>query len=241
MGLLLLLSLGLAGVTLVRMRRAQARLTANQSLLRAQSERDPLTDLSNRRHFLSVMDQRTRERPTEGFEGALMMIDIDHFKNINDWHGHAAGDAVIVEVARRIRMAVRDTDLVVRWGGEEFLVFAPALPGGDLAQMAERVLRGIGGEPIETPEGPLRVTASIGFASFPLGGTAGPGLRLHWEQAVNWADMVLYKAKAEGRNCGVGITAVEAPNADMLAALLQDFDAACTNGQVQLRRLPGPT
>jgi diguanylate cyclase (GGDEF)-like protein len=240
-GALLLLSLALVGVTLVRMRRAQARLTANQSLLRAQSERDPLTDLSNRRHFLAVMDQRTREQPGEGFEGALMMIDIDHFKNINDWHGHAAGDAVIVEVARRIRAAVRDSDLVVRWGGEEFLVFAPALPGDDLAQMADRVLRGIGGDPVETPEGPLRVTASIGFASFPLGGAAGPGLHLHWEQAVNWADMVLYKAKAEGRNRGVGITAVEAPSADMLAALLQDFDAACMNGQVQLRQLPGPT
>lgn len=240
-GALLVLSLALVGVTLMRMRRAQARLTANQSLLRAQSERDPLTDLSNRRHFLAVMDQRTREHPGEGFEGALMMIDIDHFKNINDWHGHAAGDAVIIEVARRIRAAVRDTDLVVRWGGEEFLVFAPALPGEDLAQMADRVLRGIGGTPVETPEGPLRVTTSIGFASFPLGGGSGPALHLHWEQAVNWADMVLYKAKAEGRNRGVGITAVEAPNADMLAALLQDFDAACINGQVQLRQLPGPT
>ena len=241
MGALLLLSLGLVVVTLVRMRRAQARLTANQRLLRAQSERDPLTDLSNRRHFLAVMDQRTREQPDEGFEGALMMIDIDHFKNINDWHGHAAGDAVIVEVARRIRAAVRESDLVVRWGGEEFLVFSPALPGEDLALMADRVLRGIGGETIDTPAGPLRVTASIGFASFPLGGAAGAELRLHWEQAVNWADMVLYKAKAEGRNRGVGITAVEAPNADMLASLLQDFDGACLNGQVQLRQLPGPT
>lgn len=243
-GALLLLSLALIGVTLVRMRRAQVRLTANQSLLRAQSERDPLTDLSNRRHFLAVMDQRASEADGKskaaGFQGALMMIDIDHFKNVNDRHGHAAGDAVILEVARRIRAAVRDTDLVVRWGGEEFLVFAPALPGDDLALMAERVLRGIGSQPIATPEGALRVTVSIGFASFPLGGTAGPGLRLHWEQAVNWADMVLYKAKAEGRNRGVGITAVEAPSADMLAALLQDFDAACLNGQVQLRQLPGP-
>ena len=240
-GALLLLSIALIGVTLVRMRRAQARLTANQSLLRAQSERDPLTDLSNRRHFLAVMDQRTREDRAEGFQGALMMIDIDHFKNVNDWHGHAAGDAVIVEVARRISAAVRDTDLVVRWGGEEFLVFAPSLPGADLAQMAERILRSIGSQPMDTPEGPLRVTASIGFASFPLGGSAGPGLHLHWEQAVNWADMVLYKAKAEGRNRGVGITAVDAPDADMLAALLQDFDAACMNGQLQLRQLPGPT
>ncbi|MGM9481737.1 diguanylate cyclase [Roseateles sp. NT4] len=239
-GALLLLSVALVGVTLVRMRRAQARLTANQSLLQAQSERDPLTDLSNRRHFLAVMDEGARESRGEGFVGALMMIDIDHFKNVNDWHGHAAGDTVIVEVARRIKAAVRDTDLVVRWGGEEFLVFAPALPGDDLALMAERILRGIGGQPVETGEGPLRITASIGFASFPLGGTAGAGLRLHWEQAVNWADMVLYKAKAEGRNRGVGISAVDAPDTPALAAMLQDFDAACMNGQVQLRQLPGP-
>ncbi len=239
-GALLLLSLALIGVTLVRMRRAQARLTANQNLLRAQSERDPLTDLSNRRHFLAVMEQRAQG--SNRFSGALMMIDIDHFKNVNDWHGHAAGDAVIVEVARRIRSAVREDDLVVRWGGEEFLVFAPELPGDDLALMAERVLRSIGAKEVDTPEGPLRITASIGFASFPLGSAsaAGPVLRLYWEQAVNWVDMVLYKAKAEGRNRGVGITAVEAADAEALAAMLQDFDAACLNGQVKLRQLPGP-
>lgn len=242
-GLLLLLSIALIGVTLLRMRRAQARLTANQSLLRAQSERDPLTDLSNRRHFLAVMDQRTREAPADAFHGALMMIDIDHFKNVNDRHGHAAGDAVIVEVGRRIRAAVRDTDLVVRWGGEEFLVFAAEMQAHDLGQMADRILRSVGGEDVETPEGPLRVTASVGFGSFPLGSASGggaPALRLHWEQAVNWADMVLYKAKAEGRNRAVGITAVEAPDADTLAAILQDFDAACLNGQVRLTVLLGP-
>lgn len=242
-GALLLLSIALVGVTLVRMRRAQAHLTANQHLLRAQSERDPLTELSNRRHFLAVMDQRTREAASsdraEGFRGALMMIDIDHFKNVNDRHGHAAGDAVIVEASRRISAAVRDTDLVVRWGGEEFLVFSPSLPGDNLALMADRILRGIGSQPLQTPDGPLRITVSIGFASFPLGG-GGPGLGLHWEQAVNWADTLLYKAKAEGRNRGVGITAVKAPDADMLLALLQDFDTACVNGQVLLRQLPGP-
>lgn len=241
-GALLLLSVALVAVTLLRMRRAQARLTANQSLLRAQSERDPLTDLSNRRHFLAVMEQSAQDASKAGgFRGALMMIDIDHFKNVNDWHGHAAGDAVIVEVARRIRAAVRDTDLVVRWGGEEFLVYSPELPGDGLAMMAERVLRGIGDQPVPTPEGALRVTASIGFASFPLGGLGGAALKLHWEQAVNWADMVLYKAKAEGRNRGVGISGVEAPDADTLAAILQDFDAACLNGQVQLKVLLGPT
>lgn len=240
-GTLLLLSIALIGLTLLRMRRAQARLTANQHLLRAQSERDPLTDLSNRRHFLAVMDARARVADGAGFQGALMMIDIDHFKHVNDRHGHAAGDAVIVEVARRIRAGVRDTDLVARWGGEEFLVHADDLGAAALAQTAERLLRSIGTQPIATPDGPLRITASIGFAAFPIGGrAAASGLRLHWEQAVNWADMVLYKAKAEGRNRAVGITAVDAPDADTLAAILQDFDAACLNGQVRLSVIPGP-
>ena len=95
---------------------------------------------------------------------------------------------------------------------------------------------------IDTPDGALRITASIGFASFPLGGqgTGSAALRLHWEQAVNWVDMVLYKAKAEGRNRGVGINGVEAPDADTLAAILQDFDAACLHGQVRLNVLVGP-
>jgi diguanylate cyclase (GGDEF)-like protein len=239
-GVLLLLSTVLIGITLLRMRRAQAQLKASQRLLREQSERDPLTDLSNRRHFLSVMDRRARETGLDGFRGALLMIDIDHFKNVNDRHGHAAGDAVILEVSRRIQAAVRASDLVVRWGGEEFLVFAPELDADDLTQMATRVLNGIGGEPVATGDGPLPVTASIGFASFPLGGSGSAALRLHWEQAVNWADMVLYKAKAEGRNRGVGIVAVEAPDADTLAAILQDFDAACLQGQVRLTQLPGP-
>jgi len=239
-GALLLLSVVLIGVTLVRMRRAQARLTANQNLLRAQSERDPLTDLSNRRHFLAVMEQRAREVDRDGFQGALMMIDIDHFKHINDQYGHAAGDAVIVAVARRIRDAVRDADLVVRWGGEEFLVFVPQASGAELAQMSERVLQGIGATPIATGDGrQLRVTASLGFASFPLGGPMA-GLRLHWEQAVNWADMVLYKAKAEGRNRAVGIADVQAPSPEALAALLQDLDGACQGGQVRLLTLAGP-
>ena len=82
---------------------------------------------------------------------------------------------------------------------------------------------GIGGEPIITGEGPLRVTASIGFVSFPLGGSVGACLRLQWEQAVNWADMVLYKAKAEGRNRGVGIQAVDASDGDTLAHISHTF------------------
>ncbi|MET0209608.1 MAG: GGDEF domain-containing protein, partial [Burkholderiaceae bacterium] len=173
LAVLLGLSLILMGVMLARVREANRRLKANQSLLRAQSERDPLTDLSNRRHLLAVMERHARDM----FQGALLMIDIDHFKHVNDRHGHNAGDAVIVEVARRISAAVRQDDLVVRWGGEEFLVFARDVAPDQLQLLAERILFSVGETAVQTPSGPLRVTCSIGFAHFPL---PPAQLALHW-------------------------------------------------------------
>ncbi|QPF76154.1 diguanylate cyclase [Roseateles sp. DAIF2] len=232
-GALLALSLLLVAVMLKRVHAANKRLKANQLLLRAQSERDPLTDLANRRHFLAVMQQRAGEL----FSGGLLMVDIDHFKHVNDQHGHAAGDVVIREVARRISEAVRHEDLVVRWGGEEFLVFAPNVAQDALRLLAERILFGVGTEPVGTEVGALRITVSIGFAHFPL----PPGqLRQHWEQAVNWADMVLYTAKAQGRNRAVGIATVDARDAEALLQIEADFDAACGSERVSLLHIPGP-
>lgn len=233
LAVLLGLSLVLVVVMLQRVRAANRQLKANQQLLRAQSERDPLTDLANRRHFLAVMQQQSEQL----FAGGLLMIDIDHFKHVNDQHGHAAGDAVIREVAQRIRSSVRDQDLVVRWGGEEFLVFTPNVEPADLARLAERVLNSVGSQPVATDNGPLRVTVSIGFAHFPL---PPAKLRQHWEQAVNWADMVLYTAKAQGRNQAVGLAAVDARDAAVLSEIEADFDAACRSQRVRLQHIPGP-
>ncbi|MDC8770169.1 diguanylate cyclase [Roseateles albus] len=230
---LLALSIGLAAVMVKRVREANRLLKANEALLRAQSERDPLTDLANRRHFLAVMAQQA---PAE-FNGALLMIDIDHFKHVNDQHGHGIGDVVICEVARRLSHAVRAEDLVVRWGGEEFLVFAPGVSLADLSHLAERILRGVGGQPINTDSGPLRVTVSIGFAHFPLPPSK---LALQWEQAVNWADMALYTAKSRGRNRAMGIATVDARDSDALMQIEADFDAACSSERVSLLQVLGP-
>ncbi|MDH0865540.1 GGDEF domain-containing protein [Mitsuaria sp. GD03876] len=227
------LSLVLIGVMLARVREANRKLKANQSLLRAQSERDPLTDLANRRHFLAVMDRHAKDV----FTGALLMIDIDHFKHVNDRYGHAAGDSVIVEVSRRIAQAVRAEDLVVRWGGEEFLVFARNVAPDQLQLLAERILFIVGQEPVRTQAGALRVTCSIGFAHFPL---PPAQLALHWEQAVNWADMALYTAKSQGRNRARGIVTVEAGDAQALIQIEADFDAACSSERVQLQTILGP-
>lgn len=231
--LLLGLSLILVVVMLQRVRAANRQLKANQRLLRNQSERDPLTDLANRRHFLAVMQKQAQQL----FTGGLLMIDIDHFKHVNDQQGHAVGDVVIRDVAQRIRDAVREEDLVVRWGGEEFLVFAPNVSQDTLSLLAQRVLSSVGSQPVATDNGPLRITVSIGFAHFPL----PPGLlRQHWEQAVNWADMVLYTAKAQGRNRAVGIATVDAQDARALHEIEADFDAACHSQRVRLLHIPGP-
>lgn len=231
-----LAALSLLSIVLLmrRLRQSNRQLRRNQALLKAQSERDPLTDLANRRHFLAVMEQQDQQL----FQGALMMIDIDHFKQVNDQHGHGAGDAVIKEVAYRIRQAVREQDLVVRWGGEEFLVFVRKLPDEQLRQLAERVLHGVRGSAIETDDGPLQVSVSIGFVQFPLG---PEHQSVPWERAVNWADMLLYSAKAQGRNAAIGIAAVNPTPDSNLQQIEEDFEAACTRGLISLVHLPGPS
>jgi diguanylate cyclase (GGDEF)-like protein len=230
--------MALAGVLVTilyrRVRQTHQQLSASHRQLQVQSERDPLTDLANRRHFQAVMAQSGAEK---GFEGALLLVDIDHFKHVNDLHGHGAGDRVIVEVARRLTEAVRSDDLVVRWGGEEFLVLAPRAAPEQAEQMAERVLRSIGSMPIDTGVGPVRVTASIGYARFPL-----PPLNasIPWEQAINLADMALYTAKNQGRNRAVGITSTTARDRDALREVEADFERAWNEGRVTLVQTEGP-
>jgi diguanylate cyclase (GGDEF)-like protein len=172
------------------------------------------------------------------FEGALLLVDIDHFKRVNDVHGHAAGDQVLVEVARRLNEAVRSDDLVVRWGGEEFLILAPRAAPEQVEQMAARVLRTLCDTSIHVGAGTgLRVTASIGYARFPL---PPYGTEVPWEQAINLADMALYTAKNQGRNRAVGIVSTTASSAEALREIEADFDRAWHAGRVTLLQTPGP-
>ena len=233
----LVLLLAAAAVLMVyrRMRATQRQLQSNQASLRVQSERDPLTNLANRRHFLSVM--QTSRALGGGFEGALLLVDIDHFKHVNDGHGHAAGDLVLCEVARRLTEAVRGDDLVVRWGGEEFLVLALQVPTEQAEQLAERVLSHVGDRPVIVQGKPVRVTVSIGYARFPLPPDVLP---VAWEQAINLADMALYTAKNQGRNRAVGIVAAQAPSPPDLRHIEGDFDRAWHEGRVTLKVAPGP-
>ncbi|MBN2801005.1 MAG: GGDEF domain-containing protein [Deltaproteobacteria bacterium] len=161
--------------------------------LRELTTRDPLTGVANRRLLyeradLELTRHRRYTRPI-----SLCMIDIDHFKRVNDTYGHACGDLVLQEVARQIGLALRETDLVARFGGEEF---ACLLPESDLATataIAERIRVAIAATRVPCMELGGRVTISIGVATFDQGCTA-------LDVLLARADQALYQAKAEGRN-----------------------------------------
>lgn len=145
---------------------------------------DPLTGLANRRRMQEHLEDALKK---ENF--ALLLMDLDHFKQINDHYGHAVGDEVLVEVASRLSRSLRNDDIVARWGGEEFLLFAPKIPDTQAGQMAERILHTIQSEPIG---GRIPVTLSIGVALYQEGDTL--------DTLLARADQAMYRAKFSGRN-----------------------------------------
>ncbi|HEY1089847.1 MAG TPA: GGDEF domain-containing protein, partial [Burkholderiaceae bacterium] len=243
-GLLLLAALG--GIVHLRTRilqrrqhelerRVQERTAELEKLTQALAEAslvDPLTGLHNRR-FLGqhietdvALALRRHEDPLLHHHGAppldadmiFFLIDIDHFKQVNDGLGHAAGDAVLVQVGERLRQVFRDTDHLVRWGGEEFLAVARASTRSHAAELAERVRAAIAGTPFVLADGRQTLqTCSIGYACLPL--MPGTPRAQGWEAAVELADAALFDAKRAGRNTWVGATRLN--NEQDAAALLR--------------------
>ena len=206
-----------------------------------QSSRDPLTALYNRRYFqdfIGDQDQGERnERRTGGKTiEALLLIDLDHFKEINDRYGHAAGDSVLVAVAERLRETLRETDMIVRWGGEEFLVFVAATIAGKLDEIALRIMHAVSMEPFVYHGTSIPITASVGFVAMPLPPREDP---LPWERAIGLADMALYLAKVHGRNRGYGVRELVDDDNGTLAAVEHDLEAAWRDGLVDVHVLSG--
>jgi len=154
---------------------------------------DELTGLLNRRELDRVLTQEAERAVRFAQPLGLLMADLDHFKSINDRHGHPAGDAVLREVARRIRTELRSVDFPGRFGGEEFAVVVVQADTESAAQLAERIRAAVMAAPIALGEGDLSVTISIGVASLPPNGGTGPAL-------LAAADQALYAAKRGGRN-----------------------------------------
>jgi diguanylate cyclase (GGDEF)-like protein len=230
------------GLLYRKVRHANARLENKNMELKAQSTLDPLTSLYNRRHFQDFMrtmglaDQQAGQREKraqhgDDIVGALFLLDVDHFKHINDSYGHAAGDVVLKMIAENLRVALRETDMIVRWGGEEFLAFLPAIPRHGIDEVARRILLGISSQRIRYQEHDISANVSVGFAPYPL---APGGVPLPWERAVNLVDMALYLAKSHGRNRAYGVRGFENFQHTSMEAIEQDLERAWRDGFVDL-------
>lgn len=162
--------------------------------LRRQAALDPLTEIPNRRHFEERSAQILAARDTAGNCLAVIMMDIDHFKRINDNFGHSIGDLVLKEVARRTRQAIRPHDLLARFGGEEFVALLPVRDDSEAMELAEAMRQAISNREIAVEDQRLRVTVSLGLA---MGKSAD---RFSLEVLLRRADEALYRAKNTGRN-----------------------------------------
>lgn len=215
----------------------QALSIANE-VLEEQTSRDPLTGTYNRRHFQNLLQQASKGRSDDELRKpqpylSLAVLDLDHFKQINDTYGHEAGDAVLIEVADRLRHIVRAEDAVVRWGGEEFVLVLPATGAEGSHTLVSRVLDRVGSSPVHYKSRSIPITVSAGCATIPEDGAHS------WRQAVQIADLALYRAKAAGRNRAVCVSGLEGQD---LGTARQEIslDALEASGGAHVHLVAGP-
>jgi diguanylate cyclase (GGDEF)-like protein len=226
------LLLALVALGARRLRRSNVALAAANAQLRRQGERDALTGLANRRHFLGAVGGFQREGR---LHASLFVVDVDHFKRINDELGHAAGDAVLVEVGARLQRTLREGDLVARWGGEEFLLLVRTQEPAAVELLAQRLLESLAGAPVRHRDDSIPISGSIGFASFPLAVAGEPGAPVTWELALELADAAMYAAKTAGRDRAVGVQALRPLDREALMRVVRGLEAARSQGWVALR------
>jgi two-component system, cell cycle response regulator len=174
----------------------QQALLFTRDALQFEAAHDRLTNLWNRGAIMDLLQKEVQRRKRSKEPLGVIMADLDHFKCINDTHGHLVGDAVLQEAARRLAAGVRGYDSVGRYGGEEFLIVLPGCNASDLVASAQRLCHSIADQPIDTGVGHLSVTLSLGLVSPE---SIGPELPDR-EALLRAADTALYAAKALGRN-----------------------------------------
>ncbi|OQX43882.1 MAG: hypothetical protein B0D86_06765, partial [Candidatus Sedimenticola endophacoides] len=162
----------------------------NQEALQQQAFTDGLTGIANRTAFERLLEQETKKLRENGGSLGLIMFDLDHFKKINDRHGHQSGDRTLIEVVSVIQRQIRGYDLFSRWGGEEFMVLLPRSGLDETSKAAEHLRRAI--EQHHFDAIPQRVTISLGVTSWMPGDTI--------KTLVSRADQALYRSKQQGRN-----------------------------------------
>ncbi len=219
---------------------------ANEQLQES-SMLDALTGLKNRRYLgMNLPEEESRVlrafrtlhasgKPPSGEDLVFLLVDLDHFKAVNDEHGHAAGDAVLKLAAEAIRAATRETDTVARWGGEEFLIIARRADRKTADVIARKVLEEVRHRAYPFGDGQeLRLTCSVGYSAFPVL-LDDPGA-FGWEDAVELADQCLYAAKRSGRDAFVGVYLEEPGSGDHLKPrLLHELPELVQEGALTLR------
>ena len=190
-----------------RFREMAARLSLQHKAAQAHSQRmeevanrDPLTGCFNRRY----LDAWLEMLEPSALHLAVLAIDLDHFKGVNDTHGHDMGDRVLIQFAERLRRNLRHDELLVRVGGEEFLVVSECTEAAQASALAERLRCVVAQLPFGEDQASFAMTASIGFALYPLGEERHEA---GWRLSLKLADMALYNAKARGRNTWTGLVA----------------------------------
>ncbi|MGH9746559.1 MAG: GGDEF domain-containing response regulator [Candidatus Acidiferrales bacterium] len=172
----------------------QDNLIAAREKLLFQATHDALTGIANRGVSLDALRREHHRQSREGGSFAVVMLDIDHFKYVNDTYGHPAGDAVLAEAAQRIKSCIRPYDTVGRYGGEEFLIVLPATDALGAVGVAERIRAAVEAEPIVTSSGKIAITVSMGVA------VSSNETSVEAEALLQRADEALYRAKEHGRN-----------------------------------------
>jgi len=193
MGLTLLFGLLVTLPMLQKSQDDQVRLTDHAAKLEVEVVTDPLTGLYNRRYFEQALDEYLKEFSRINAPLAVLALDLDHFKSVNDTYGHDAGDVVLRQLATRLKKLTREHDIVARTGGEEFCIVAPFARADQIRPFAERVCRMVGEMRVDIGHVILRPTISIGVASTSDGISDSASL-------LKLSDTRLYEAKEQGRN-----------------------------------------
>ncbi|HEX4153414.1 MAG TPA: GGDEF domain-containing protein [Steroidobacteraceae bacterium] len=207
---------------------AFARVRRANDRLRFNSERDALTGLRNRRYFNEHVLSVDGARPVGG---CVLLADLDHFKRINDTLGHPAGDAVLATVSHRLSAALRESDKLVRWGGEEFLAVLDPITPEQADRTVERLLQSVRRDPVLWNGQAIRCTISIGYACFPM---PNADTEISLESAISLIDKALYEAKRRGRNRACLISAVSAHDKGDLSVICEEFESAAADERIRL-------
>jgi diguanylate cyclase (GGDEF)-like protein len=209
------------GWAFTRVRRANAKL-------RYASEHDALTGLHNRRYFNENVLMWSRNT---SFLGTVILIDLDHFKQVNDTFGHPAGDAVLLAVGKRLSAAMRTSDTLIRWGGEEFLAVLQPMNELEARATAQRLLNTVRREPVPWNGDAIPCTISIGYANC---GVIGARTEISLDRAISLVDKALYNAKRRGRDRACLISHVHARSEEDLIAINTEFEAAALDRRIEL-------